>query len=132
MRLVVGIVLMVLWVSSVLLLPGCGASEADAAEAAQPRPLSFTVVNNTGGELRSIGISGANLPMSFSPIDTGQRSTISNKSLELPERLSLHWTDARGERREGSVRVWAELGASYSGPVTLTVTNRNQVVLSGG
>ena len=132
MRLVVAIVLMVAWVSGVLLLPGCGPSEADAAAAAEPRSLSFTVVNNTGGEIRSIALEGANLPMSFRPIARGQRSTLSNKELELPETLTLHWSDVNGDRREGTVRVWSDLGAAYSGPVTLTINSRNQVALNGG
>ncbi|MFN3167980.1 MAG: hypothetical protein ACE37H_13050 [Phycisphaeraceae bacterium] len=132
MRVVIGCLLMVLWVSAVLLLPGCGPSEADASQAAVPRELSFTVINNTGGEMRSIGLEGANLPIAFSNIAEADRHTLKSKNLELPETLTLHWSDARGDRREGTVEVWGELGSSYSGPVNLTVTQRGKVVLTGG
>lgn len=114
------------------LLPGCGPSEADAAEAQTPRELSFVIVNNSGGDIKSIGLAGANIPMNFSDMDKGARSEIKNKKLKLPEKLSLHWSDHRGNRKEGSVSVWSELGASYAGPVTLTITQRGKVVLTGG
>lgn len=133
MRLLIGIVLMVLWVSSVLLLPACGgATEAEAAQGSESRELSFVIVNKSGSEIHSIGLAGANHPMSFRPIEDDARSEIKNKKLKLPEKLSLHWTDARGDRHEGSVRVWSELGASYSGPVVLTINYRNKVILTGG
>ena len=132
-RLMLGTVLMVLWVCSLLVLPGCGgASEAKAQEAQVPRELSFVIVNNSGGDIRSIGLQGANIPMSFRAMAKGKRSEIKNKKLKLPEQLTLHWSDRRGDRYEGSVHVWGELGASYSGPVKLTITRRNKVVLSGG
>ena len=114
------------------LLPGCGPSEADAAQADVPRELSFVIVNNTGGDISSIGLAGANIPMNFSDMDKGQRSEIKNKKLKLPEKFNLHWSDQRGNRKEGSVSVWSELGASYTGPVTLTITQRGKVVLTGG
>jgi len=132
MRVVIGCLLMVLWVSAVLLLPGCGPSEADASEAAVPRQLSFTVINQSGGEMTSIGLEGANLPIAYSDIEADDSHTISSKSLELPETLTLHWSDRRGDRKEGTVYVWSELGSSYSGPVNLTVTRRGKVVLTGG
>lgn len=132
-RLLVGTVLMVLWVCSILLLPGCGgATEAEAAEAQVPRELSFVVINQSRGEVNSIGLAGANMPMSYGSIDKGGRKSLKNKGLTLPEKLTLHWTDHRGDRHEGSARVWSELGASYSGPVTLTINHRNKVVLTGG
>lgn len=133
MRVVIGCLLMVLWVSSMLLLPGCGEpSAAEAAEASRDRPLSFVVINNTGGEMTQIGIDGTNFPMGFSDLEKGATGQIAAKSLELPEHLTLYWSDPRGDRKEGSVDVWSELGASYSGPVKLTVTRRGKVVLSGG
>lgn len=122
---------MVLWVSSMLLLPACGPSEADAAQASEPRDLSFTIINQSRGDIDSIGVEGANYPMSFSPIEKDDSATIKSKKLELPETLTVHWTDARGERHEGTVRVWGELGASYAGPVNLTINYRNRVILSG-
>lgn len=132
MRLVVAILLMLGWVSCVLLSPGCGPSEADASAAAAPRPLSFSIINQSGGEIRSIGVEGANYPMAFSPITKGDAHTISAKSLELPETLTVHWSDRHGERFEGRVNVWSELGPTYSGPVNLTIDMRNNVNLSGG
>lgn len=132
MRVLIGSLLMVLWVSAMLLLPGCGPSEADAAQAAVPRDLSFTVVNRSGGEMSSIGLAGANYPIAYSNITDQDQHTIKSKSLELPETLTLHWSDRRGDRKEGTVHVWSELGASYSGPVVLTVDRRGKVVLTGG
>lgn len=114
------------------LLPGCGPSEADAAEAEVPRQLSFVIVNQSGEDISGIGLAGANLPIGFSDIDKGQRSSVKNKSLELPEKLTLHWGNARGDRKEGTVDVWAELGSTYTGPVTLTITSRGKVKLAGG
>jgi hypothetical protein len=114
------------------LLPGCGPSEADAAAAEAPRALSFVVVNNSGQTLESVGLEGANIPMGFRDIEKNGRGEVKNKKLELPETLTLHWGDARGNRKEGTVNVWSELGASYSGPVTLTVTRQGKVVLTGG
>lgn len=114
------------------LLPGCGPSEADATEAQAPRALSFVVVNNSGDDIEGIGLAGANIPMSFADLTNNGRGELKNKKLELPEKLTLHWGDARGNRSEGSVNVWSELGASYSGPVTLTITRRGKVVLTGG
>lgn len=132
-RLVIAVVLMLLWVGGVLLMPGCGgATQANAAQAAEPRELSFVVVNKTGGEMRSIGLAGANLPMAFSNIADGDRHSLKSKSLNLPETLTLHWSDQRGNRHEGRVEVWGQLSSTYSGPVTLTVTRRNKVNLSGG
>ena len=121
-----------LLVMILLLIPACGPSEADAAEAAERRPLSFVVVNNSSYKIDDIGLEGANLPMNFSGIDKGGRGELKNKSLELPRKLTLHWSDSRGERHEGSVDVWGGLSPSYSGPVKLTITVRNKVVLSGG
>lgn len=130
MRVLIG---MVLWVSCVVFMPGCGgASEAEAAEAAQDRELSFVVRNQSGKDIRDIGLEGANFPMSFSPIEDDGTARIRSKKLELPETLTLHWSDQRGERHEGSVRVWSELGGSYSGPVVLTINYRNQVSVTGG
>lgn len=122
---------MVMWVCSILLLPGCGAG-ANSAEAAEPRDLSFTLINQSRSDIRAIGVEGTDPPMSFSPIDEGGRATIRSKKLQLPETLTVHWSDERGERHEGTVRVWGELGASYSGPVKMTIDHRNKVVLSGG
>lgn len=113
-------------------LTGCGASEADAAEAEVPRTLSFVVINNSGGDIENVALDGANLPIGFSDLDKGERSELKNKKLELPEKLTLHWGDARGNRKEGSVKVWSELGANYTGPVTLTITSRGTVTLAGG
>ena len=70
--------------------------------------------------------------MSFSDIPDNERSELKDKKLKLPERLTLHWGDSRGNRAEGSVNVWSELGASYSGPVVLTITPRGKVVLTRG
>ncbi len=133
-RLVIGSLLMVLWVASILLLPGCGgATEAQAAEAVKPRPLTITVVNRSGGEITQIGISGANMPIACSDMADGASSTaLKNKELKLPERLTLHWSDSRGDRKEGTVNVWGELSAAYSGPITLTITRRGKVKLTGG
>lgn len=133
MRFIVATMLMVLWVCSILLLPACGgASEAQAAEAQVPRELSFVVVNQSRSDIRSVGLAGANRPMAFSPIAKGDTHSLKSKGLQLPEKLTLHWTDKRGDRHEDSVGVWSELSASYSGPVTLTITQRNKVVLTGG
>jgi hypothetical protein len=121
-----------LLVMILLLIPGCGPSEADAAAAETPRELSFVVVNNTGGPIKGIGLEGANMPMAFRNIDDGEQASVKNKQLKLPERLTLHWGDRRGDRHEGSVNVWSELGASYTGQVTLTITRRGKVVLTGG
>ena len=132
MRLVIACLLMVLWVSAVLLLPACGPTEADAAQAAVPRELSFNVINQSGGKMTSIGIEGTNYPMAFSNIDDDDAHMLKSKSLELPESLTLHWSDARGNRHEGTVHVWNELGASYTGPVNLTVDARGKVTLTGG
>lgn len=131
MKIVLGVIAMVLWVSSVLLTPGCGPGEAEAAQAAEPRDLSFAIVNNSGDTIKSIGLEGANLPMSFRPIEDGGSSSIKNRKLELPEKLTLHWSDKHGDRHEGSVRVWGELGSTYSGQVTLTISRSNKVVLTG-
>lgn len=132
MRLIIACLLMVLWVSAVLLLPACGPTEADASQAAVPRELTFTVINQSGGKMTSIGMEGANAAIAYSTIDDNDSHTIKSKSLTLPEKLTLHWTDARGDRREGTVKVWNELGASYSGPVNLTVNKRGKVTLTGG
>lgn len=131
-RVVMGTVLMILWVCSILLLPACGPGEADASQAAVPRDLSFTIINDSGARIHSIGVAGANYPIAYSPIDADGRSTIKSKNLKLPETLTVHWTDARGERHEGTVRVWGELSAGYSGPVNLTINHRDKVILSGG
>jgi len=125
-------VMTLLMMSAVLVLPGCGPSEADASAAAVPRDLSFTVVNDSDGKMTGIGLEGANYPISFGPIDAGDASTIRSKKLELPETLTLHWNDYRGNRHEGTARIWNNLGPAYSGPVTLTVNERNKLVLSGG
>lgn len=114
------------------LLPGCGPSEASATQAAVPRPLSFVVVNNSGEAIQGIGLEGANIPMGFRNLESGDKSQLKNKNLKLPEKLTLHWNDARGRRKEGSVNIWGRLGASYSGPVTLTITSRGGVTLAGG
>lgn len=121
-----------LLVMIILLIPACGPSEAAASQAAEPRPLSFVVDNRSGGEITSIGLEGANLPMSFGDMSKGQTKSLKNKKLQLPEKLTLHWSDARGKRKEGSVKVWGELGATYSGPVKLTITQRGKASLSGG
>lgn len=114
------------------LLPGCGPSEADAAAAQVPRELSFVVINNSGQTIQSVGLDGANIPMSFADLEDNAQGAVKNKKLELPEKLTLHWGDARGNRKEGTVKVWSELGSSYSGPVTLTITRRSTVTLTGG
>ena len=107
--------------------------QAQADEAAKPRPLTFTIVNRSGGEVTQVGLSGANMPIACGDLTDGQSSTpLKHKELELPEELTLHWTDGRGDRKEGSVKVWAELGSTYAGPITLTVTRRGKVNLSGG
>ena len=122
----------VLLVMILTLLPGCGASEADAAAADTPRELSFVVVNNSGADIDGVGLKGANIPMGFRDIKDNDRAQLKNKKLKLPETLTLHWGDPRGNRKEGSVNVWSELGASFSGPVTLTINRRGKVVLTGG
>ena len=114
------------------LLPGCGPSEADAAAAEQPRELSFVVINNSGQDIEGVGLEGANIPMGFRDIEKNARGEVKNKKLKLPETLTLHWGDGRGNRKEGTVHVWSELGPSYAGPVTLTVTRQGKVTLTGG
>lgn len=121
-----------LLVMILLLIPGCGPSQADAASAEQSRELSFVVVNNSGGDIDGVALVGTNIPMGFADIKNNDRGTLKNKKLNLPEKLTLHWGDERGNRKEGSVYVWSELGASYSGPITLTITRRNKVILTGG
>ena len=113
-------------------LTGCGASEADAAQAEVPRELSFVIVNNSGGPINGVALDGANLPIGFRDIEKDGRSEVKNKSLKLPETLNLHWGNRRGDRKEGKVHVWSELGPTYTGPVTLTITRRGKVVLTGG
>ena len=113
------------------LLPGCGPSEADAAAAQTPRELSFVVINHSGGDIDGVGLDGANIPMGFSDIKKDGKAELKNKKLKLPETLTLHWGNRRGDRKEGSVKVWSELGASYTGPVTLTISRRGKVVLTG-
>lgn len=113
-------------------LTGCGASEADAAQAEAPRELSFVVINKSGGEINGVALDGANIPIGFRDIQNNGRSEVKDKKLELPEKLTLHWGDQRGDRKEGSVNAWSGLGASYTGPVTLTITGRGKVVLTGG
>ena len=112
-------------------LTGCGPSEADAAEAQAPRQLSFVVINKTGQDIEGVGLEGANIPMGFRDIEKDGRGEVKHKELKLPEKLTLHWGNPRGDRSEGTVHVWSELGASYSGPVTLTITRRGKVVLTG-
>ena len=113
------------------LLPGCGASEADAAAANEQRVLSFVVINNSGGDINGVALEGANLPMGFHDIKNKDHGKLSNRKLELPETLTLHWGDDRNNRREGQVNVWSELGASFSGQVTLTIDHRDKVILTG-
>lgn len=114
------------------LLPGCGPSEADAAQAEVPRALSFVVINNSSGDIDGVGLEGANIPMGFRDIKKNGKAEVKNKKLKLPETLTLHWGNRRGDRKEGSVKVWSELGASYTGPVTLTITRQGKVTLTGG
>ncbi len=132
MRLIIGTLLMVLWVSSMLLLPGCGPSEAEATQAAVPRDLSFTITNRTGDKMKSIGVEGGKLPMSFRDLAEGQSATLKSKKLDLPETLTIHWSSERGDRKEATANLWGELGASYTGPVNLTLNARGKIVLSGG
>ncbi|MEM6506503.1 MAG: hypothetical protein AAF711_13760 [Planctomycetota bacterium] len=113
-------------------MTGCGPSEADAAAADVPRELSFVVVNNSGADIKGVGLDGANIPMGFADIEKDGQGMVKNKKLELPETLTLHWGDPRGNRKEGTVNVWSELSATYTGPVTLTITRRGKVVLTGG
>lgn len=124
---------------SLLMLPllftlqGCGGpTEANAAEASVPRPLSFTVSNRSGGPVKSIGLSGANMPMAFRNLANGESATLSNKALKLPKSVSLHWSDAQGNRMEAAAEVWGELSPTYSGPITLKITSSGTVKLSGG
>lgn len=115
------------------LIPGCGgATEAEASQAQAPRQLRFVIVNRSGGKIDQVGISGANIPMGFRAIEQNGRSELKHKDLTLPEKLTLHWSDSRGERHEGTVGVWSELGGAYSGSVVLTITQRGKVILTGG
>ena len=113
------------------LLPGCGPSEADAAAASEPRELSFVVINQSGGDINNVGLEGANYPMGFRDIKNNAQGKVKDKDLKLPETLTLHWGNDRGDRKEGSVNVWSELGASFSGQVTLTINRRGKVILTG-
>lgn len=132
MRQYLCISMLLVMILMLMTIPGCGPSEADAAAAQAPRELSFVVINNSGTDIDGVGLEGANIPMGFRDIKQGTQAQLKNKKLQLPETLTLHWGDPRGNRHEGSVKVWSELGASYSGPVTLTITRRNTVVLTGG
>ena len=112
-------------------LTGCGPSEADAAAADEPRELTFVVINESGGDINGVALVGANMPMGFHDIKNKDRGEVKSKKLELPEKLTLHWGDTRDNRHEGSVSVWSELGASFSGQVTLTINHRDKVILTG-
>lgn len=131
-RLIAASLLMILWVASILLTPGCGPSEADAAVATESRTLTFNIVNQSGGEIHDIGLSGANMPMAFRDLDDGESASVKDKKLALPEKLNLHWSDTRGNRKEASALIRSELGPSYSGPVTLTLNRRGKLTLGGG
>ncbi|MEM1353989.1 MAG: hypothetical protein AAGC44_05050 [Planctomycetota bacterium] len=122
----------VLLVGLLLLLPGCEPDQASAASSVnQPRKITFTLVNRTGGEMKSIGVRGAERPMGYRDIEHGQSGSISHKEPGTPEWLEVNWSDSRGDRHVGKVYVWSQLGQGYGGDLTLVIDRKNRVSLRG-
>ena len=138
MRILIGSLLMLLWVASILVLPACGGpNEANASapvkQATDPRPISITIVNRSSTTATQIGVSGAAMPISCGDLPKGGSSiALKHKELTLPKRLTLHWSDSRGDRKEGTVRPQDTLGPTFSGPMTLTITSQGKVKLTAG
>lgn len=130
-RLICGIMTLSL-LAAVAMLPGCGEpSGASAAVTSGPRKITFNVVNQTGGEMKSIGVRGADAAMGFRDLDKGQTGTLSHTEPHVPEWLEVNWSDERGNRFSGKVQVWTQLGQSYGGELTLVVNRKHKVTLRG-
>lgn len=114
----------------VLMLPGCGPDDATAASTTnQPRKITFTLVNQTGGEMTSIGVRGGDASMGFRDLPNGKSGSLSHKESGTPEWLEVNWSDDRGDRYVGKVSVWNQLGQSYGGDLTLVINRKNKVSL---
>lgn len=119
-----------LLIGLMMVVPGCEPSNASAADGG-PLKLTLTLINNSGGAIEDIGVEGADRPVAFRDMEAGDRSAVRLKEPHLPEWLEVNWTDSRGDRRVGKVKIWTQLGDSYRGDLTLTITNRHKVELRG-
>jgi len=122
----------VLLAGTMLMLPGCGPSDASAASTTnQPRKITFKLVNQTGGTMKSIGLRGAERSMGFRDLSDGSTGALSHKEPGTPQWLEINWSDDRGDRYAGKVYVWNQLGQSFDGDLTLVIDRKNRVTLRG-
>ncbi|MEM6751338.1 MAG: hypothetical protein AAF612_12800 [Planctomycetota bacterium] len=116
---------------------GCGGPSEAAAESeavskkdkAAAGPGSVSVRNRTSGEVTQVaGKFGAS--MSFGSVDKGDEDTLSGRTIKFDKRVSIYWTDARGDRYDKSWDPGRELGKGFHGAVRVTLHDGGKATLS--
>ncbi|MFA9476877.1 hypothetical protein ACERK3_01090 [Phycisphaerales bacterium AB-hyl4] len=112
----------------VLTLPliACG----ESAEA--PERVSYTLTNDTTHEIREVIATGANHHLAFNEVDAGESQTLRGPGLDVPESLTLYWTNHMDQRRSMQLNLRNEVGEDYAGPIRLTVDRRQLVTVQAG
>ena len=102
-------------------------NQADAADTT-PKKVTFTVQNDTGQEINSVGINSSSkkmTPMSYGTIAKNKSETLKNKF--VPAIVGVHWSKKNKRRTSQSVKIYDALGTDYQGPVHLII-NKNDTV----
>jgi len=112
------------------MIAGCGGGDASNEEVTS-KPVTFTVCNRTGAKIIDVGINSNDsrmTPMSYGSIENGVSETLKNNY--LPSKIGLHWSKLNKNRTSKDINVSSSLGATYQGPIRLTVQPNGKVIVS--
>ena len=103
-----------------LLIPGCGDPSSAEASPEPAGPLVIHLVNKSRSDVNGVVVS-ANIPVSFGKVARNDSETLTDKKLELTQRLEVDWSDSRGERHSETFHPQGTLGKNYRGPIRITL-----------
>ncbi len=114
-------------------LTGCGGAVESAEAAAPPvRPVSYTVVNRTGGKVVDVVVYGEGLgrDLGYGVIAENDSETLRHEKLTIPTMVEIDFTMPNGKRSYNKVSLSRLNNAAQGGPVTLTLTGFGRVSAS--
>ncbi|WP_432798072.1 hypothetical protein [Poriferisphaera sp. WC338] len=116
-----------------LTLAACGGGDAETETKKEkpttaPKPVTFTIKNNTGMALLSVSIDSTDrglTPMSYGGIAKAKKETLKNKV--VPPRIEVHYSKPNKERKSIIVNLEKACGSGYTGPVHLTIQSGDKI-----
>jgi hypothetical protein len=117
-------------------LTACGGATSDAAAepaaSAPAGPIRVAVVNRTDRDITGVVVYGQGLgkDLGYQTIAAGDTERLQHDDLRVPARLSLDYTDHRGDRHYNAFPVPRQFTQGSTADLTLTVTPAGKVRVS--